>query len=89
LADAPQFVDSLEERGRPIRDRILSLIRQRPTVADVFSAAARTEDPSDDKMTALEQRVMELEREHAAVDTDDADPSNKPESPETVLDSSE
>jgi hypothetical protein len=78
LADAPQFVDSLEERGRPIRDRILSLIRQRPTVADVFSAAARTEDPSDDKMTALEQRVMELEREHAAFDTDDADPSNKP-----------
>ncbi|MEY4915253.1 MAG: hypothetical protein RJA02_1522 [Armatimonadota bacterium] len=89
LADAPQFVDSLEERGRPIRDRILSLIRQRPTVADVFSAAARTEDPSDDKMTALEQRVMELEREHAAVDTDDADPSNKPESPEKALDSSE
>ena len=50
LADAPQFVDSLEEKGRPIRDRILNLIRQRPTVADVFSAAARTEDPSDDKM---------------------------------------
>lgn len=87
LADAPQFVDSLEERGRPIRDRILNLIRQRPTVADVFSAAAQTEDPSDDKMTALEQRVMELEREHAAVDTDDSDSSNKPESSETTLDS--
>jgi len=68
LADAPQFVDSLEEKGRPIRDRILGVLRQRPTVADVFSAAARTETPSDDKMTALEQRVLELEREHAVTE---------------------
>jgi hypothetical protein len=66
LADAPQFVDALEEKGRPIRDKIMDLVRQRPTVADVFSAAARTEKPSDDKMSALELRVMELEREHAA-----------------------
>lgn len=71
LADAPQFVDSLEEKGRPIRDRIMGIIRQRPTVADVFSAAARTETPSDDKMSALEQRVMELEREHASAVSDE------------------
>lgn len=71
LADAPQFVDSLEEKGRPIRDRILGVLRQRPTVADVFSAAARTEAPSDDKMSALEQRVMELEREHASSVSDE------------------
>lgn len=69
LADAPQFVDTLEEKGRPIRDRIVNVLRQRPTVADVFSAAARTEAPSDDKMTALEQRVLELEREHAVSET--------------------
>lgn len=78
IADAPQFVDSLEEKGRPIRDRILGLIRQRPTVADVFSAAARTEKPSDDKMSALEQRVIELEREHAAAGTDTLDAASAP-----------
>ena len=73
LADAPQFVDTLEEKGRPIRDRILGVLRQRPTVADVFSAAARTEKPSDDKMTALEQRVLELEREHAGSESGNLD----------------
>lgn len=73
LADAPQFVDTLEEKGRPIRDRILGMLRQRPTVADVFSAAARTEKPSDDKMTALEQRVLELEREHAGSESGNLD----------------
>jgi len=73
LADAPQFVETLEEKGRPVRDRILNVLRQRPTVADVFSAAARTEAPSDDKMTALEQRVMELEREHAETEADTTD----------------
>ena len=30
IADAPQFVETLEEKGRPIRDRILGVIRQRP-----------------------------------------------------------
>ena len=73
LADAPQFVDTLEEKGRPIRDRILGVLRQRPTVADVFSAAARTEKPSDDKMTALEQRVLELEREHTGSESSNLD----------------
>ena len=73
LADAPQFVDTLEEKGRPIRDRILGVLRRRPTVADVFSAAARTEKPSDDKMTALEQRVLELEREHAGSESGNLD----------------
>jgi hypothetical protein len=86
IADAPQFVDSLEEKGRPIRDRILDLIRQRPTVADVFAAAARTEKPSDDKMTALELRVNELEREHAATDSDKPDESNVSAAPETSSD---
>lgn len=75
LADAPQFVDTLEEKGRPIRDRILGVLRQRPTVADVFSAAARTEKPSDDKMTALEKRVLELEREHAGSESGSLDES--------------
>jgi hypothetical protein len=73
IADAPQFVETLEEKGRPIRDRILGVIRQRPTVADVFSAAARTEEPSDDKMTELEKRVLELEREHAGSDSESQD----------------
>jgi hypothetical protein len=89
IADAPQFVDSLEEKGRPIRDRILDLIRQRPTVADVFSAAARTEKPSDDKMSALEQRVIELEREHAAADTIIEDDANPPLAVDSNTDSSE
>ena len=89
LADAPQFVDTLEEKGRPIRDRILGVLRQRPTVADVFSAAARTEKPSDDKMTALEQRVLELEREHTGSESGNLDESVEHTTHTAVADTTE
>ena len=40
-------------------------------------------------MTALEQRVLELEREHSAFEAEDSDSSSKTGSPETAIDSTE
>lgn len=63
LSEAPTFADTLEEKGRPIREKIAAIIKNRPTVADVFTANARMDSSTDTQMTDLEKRVQELENE--------------------------
>lgn len=63
LSEAPTFADTLEEKGRPIREKIAAIIQNRPTVADVFTANARMDLSKDTQMTDLEKRVEELENE--------------------------
>jgi hypothetical protein len=62
VEDAPAVFADLEEKGRPVREKIADALRNRPKVADAFTSTGAT-DSAADEITALEDRVRELEQQ--------------------------
>lgn len=70
--DGPGLLDELEQRGRPVREKIQDAFRGK---APLFPIAG--DDPvtasSDDEITTLENRVKELEEQHKGKEPSRAD----------------
>lgn len=68
--DAPAFLEEMEEKGRPLREKLSENLRGL-SVPDIFTRAGAkagsgpSEDPLDD-IEALENRVRELEQQVSA-----------------------
>jgi polyhydroxyalkanoate synthesis regulator phasin len=68
--DAPGLIDELEQKGRPIREKLTDGIKGKlPTTAADGTTAATT---GEDDITTLENRVKELEQQ---VDSEAKEPS--------------
>lgn len=67
VEDAPAVIADLEEKGRPVREKIAEALRGRPTVTDAFTSAgdasSGTAGAGTDEISTLEQRVRELEQQ--------------------------
>lgn len=77
VEDAPAVIADLEEKGRPVREKIVETLRGRPTVSDVFTSTDQESAPSrgGDDIATLEARVRELEQQVGDRPDAPADPS--------------
>lgn len=75
VEDAPGVLADLEVKGRPVREKIADVLRGRVTVADA-TGGANPNASAADEITALEDRVRELEQQVGAETVESpADPS--------------